>query len=197
MIEDQDSDLLQSIHHNMQSKSSNELLAIWNRNDRNEWSDEAFSIIHGILLERLGSVPEQNPEIRKRRRSKKVKEKKATLLPPVLKLALAPAVVLFLLVLLIPIFGAQADSTWLTILIFLSMALFFFLPGFYLGWQSWFQGERVKEQASDNLPRMKKSFYYSLFTYFLPNRSVPTYFLYQMRFMSVVMIGAGVWMILL
>jgi hypothetical protein len=108
----------------------------------------------------------------------------------------APASLVLFLILLIPIIHPEPEDTWFTVLMFVSMALFFFLPGFYLGWQSWFQSEQVKKKASDNLPTMKKSFYYSLYTYFLPDRFVPTYFLYQMRFMSVCMIGAGVWMIL-
>jgi hypothetical protein len=44
---------------NMRAKESEELLAIWQKNDRKEWTEEAFGIVHDILLERLGSVPEQ------------------------------------------------------------------------------------------------------------------------------------------
>ncbi len=194
MSENQESELLQSIRHSMQSKSSEELLAIWRKNDRNEWSDEAFSIIHDILFERFGNVPEQNSDSRTRRRSKRAKEKTNLFVPRVI--IFAPASLVLSLILLIPIINPEPKDTWFTVLMFLSMAVFFFVPGFYLGWQSWFQGEQVKKKATDNLPTMKKSFYYSLYTYFLPDRFVPTYFLYQMRFMSVCLIGMGIWMIL-
>ena len=51
--------LRQQIYNRMQEKETEELLDIWKRSDRDEWSDDAFEIIHNILLERLGSVPEQ------------------------------------------------------------------------------------------------------------------------------------------
>jgi tetratricopeptide (TPR) repeat protein len=57
--ETQGNSLRQQIYSRMQEKDTEELLDIWNRNDREEWSDDAFEIIHNILLERLGSVPEQ------------------------------------------------------------------------------------------------------------------------------------------
>ena len=56
----QKSSLSKSIYQNMQLKDSDELLGIWTKNDRSEWSDEAFLVIHDILLERLGSVPHQS-----------------------------------------------------------------------------------------------------------------------------------------
>ncbi len=73
MINNQESTLSNSIRQNMQLKDSDELLAIWVKNDRLEWSDEAFSIIHDILLERLGSVPAQkiyNPKSRQNQKAK-------------------------------------------------------------------------------------------------------------------------------
>ena len=45
------------IHDRLQEKDTGELLEIWKNNNRDEWSDTAFSIIHDILLERLGSEP--------------------------------------------------------------------------------------------------------------------------------------------
>lgn len=194
MTEMHESELLQSIRHNMQSKSSEELLKIWRKNDRDEWSDEAFSIIHNILLERLENVPEQTRDNRKRKRGKRVKERANPLVPRAI--LFAPAGLVLFLVLLIPIINPDSEDTWFTVLMFLSMALFFFLPGFYLGWQSWFHADQIKKRASDDLPSMKRSFYYNFYTYFLPDHSVPTYFVYQMRFMSVCMIGMGIWMIL-
>jgi hypothetical protein len=52
--------LHQVIVSDMQARDTEELLVIWKKNDKNEWSYEAFGIVHDILLERLGSVPEQD-----------------------------------------------------------------------------------------------------------------------------------------
>lgn len=51
--------LKQEIFRRMKDKETEELLEIWKKNDRGEWSDDAFAAIHDILLERLGKVPEQ------------------------------------------------------------------------------------------------------------------------------------------
>jgi hypothetical protein len=49
-----------SIFQSMQEKDTEELLQIWKKNNRKEWSDQAFEVIHDILSEKLGTVPEQN-----------------------------------------------------------------------------------------------------------------------------------------
>ena len=49
----------QEIFSGMKDKDTEELLKIWKENDREEWSNEAFEVIHDILLERLEKVPEQ------------------------------------------------------------------------------------------------------------------------------------------
>ena len=41
-----------TIRTSLEPKSSDELLHIWNKNDRNEWSPEAFDVIQSILRER-------------------------------------------------------------------------------------------------------------------------------------------------
>ncbi len=191
MINNQESELSKSIRRNMQLKDSDELLAIWIKNDRQEWSDETFSIVHEILLERLGNVPAQKVYNPKSRRNQKAK------IPSVLILIFSPAILVLLLIILIPAINPGPSDQWFTVLFFASMALFFFLPGFYFGWKSWFQGEQVKQRVRANLPDMKKSFLYGLYTYFLPDRLVPTYFLILARFISVVLIYGGVKMILL
>ena len=48
------------INEKMRLKTTYELLDIWEDNDRSQWSDEAFQVIHDILIERTGSVPEQD-----------------------------------------------------------------------------------------------------------------------------------------
>jgi hypothetical protein len=60
MTEQSENDAYQShIYAHLQEKDTEELLAIWEENDRAEWTDEAFDAIRAILLERLGQLPEQ------------------------------------------------------------------------------------------------------------------------------------------
>jgi hypothetical protein len=51
--------LYAQIYNKLQEKETEELLEIWQQNNRDEWSDNAFTAIHEILLERLGSEPPQ------------------------------------------------------------------------------------------------------------------------------------------
>lgn len=51
------------IRNNMDLKDSEELLAIWQTNDRAEWSEEAFEVIREILGERGVDLPPQNEPI--------------------------------------------------------------------------------------------------------------------------------------
>ena len=193
----QESTLSKSIYQNMLLKDSDELLAIWIKNDRFEWSDEAFSVVHDILLERLGNVPPQNTgKPPKRKRNKEPKERPK--MPSPVILIFLPAVIVLLMIALIPIIDPGPDDQWFTVLFFVSMTLFFFTPGFYFGWKSLFQSEQVKQRISDNLPRMKKSWgiVYRIYTFFLPDRVVPIYFLIVMMYMSVMLIYGGVRMIL-
>ncbi len=53
-------ELHQQIYRNMNLKETDALLAIWQRNDREEWSDEAMDIVKGILIERGVKITEQN-----------------------------------------------------------------------------------------------------------------------------------------
>lgn len=43
----------------MREKETEELLTIWQKNDRQAWSDDAFEAIHQVLQERLEEIPEQ------------------------------------------------------------------------------------------------------------------------------------------
>jgi len=43
----------------MREKETEELLAIWQQNDRQAWTEDAFDAIHKVLHERLSEVPEQ------------------------------------------------------------------------------------------------------------------------------------------
>ena len=192
----QESTLSKSIYQNMQLKDSDELLKIWVKNDRLEWSDEAFSIIHDILLERLGNVPEQKTGVSERRRKRKGTEK--TKIPASVFIIFSPVVVVLFLIALVPVINPGIEDEWFTILFLVSMALFFFIPGLYFGWKSFFQGEQTKKKATENLPNMKKQLgiFYRFSTYFLPDRFAPIYFLYAMRFLSFVLISGGIRMIM-
>jgi hypothetical protein len=57
MTDQQSDPLYNQIYNEQNLKSTEDLLAIWQANDRSEWSDEAFAAIQKILLERLGSIP--------------------------------------------------------------------------------------------------------------------------------------------
>ncbi len=48
------------IYANMQLKTTEELQAIWEDNDRLEWTDDAFDIVRKILIQRTGQVPLQD-----------------------------------------------------------------------------------------------------------------------------------------
>ncbi len=51
--------LQEQIIDRMQEKETEELIAIWQENDRNVFTDEAFQAIEAILIERLGKLPER------------------------------------------------------------------------------------------------------------------------------------------
>jgi small-conductance mechanosensitive channel len=61
MNDNLDDPLYKNIYPSMQEKETDELLRIWKENDREQWSDTAFEVIHDILLERIGQLPEQAP----------------------------------------------------------------------------------------------------------------------------------------
>jgi hypothetical protein len=49
----------QQIYRTLDLKETDELLEIWKRNDREEWTDEALKAIEIILTNRLKSLPEK------------------------------------------------------------------------------------------------------------------------------------------
>jgi len=61
MNENIDDPLYKNIYPSMQEKETDELLRIWKENDREQWSDAAFEVVHNLLVERIGQVPEQAP----------------------------------------------------------------------------------------------------------------------------------------
>jgi hypothetical protein len=56
-------DIRDQIHSNLNLKETDELIDIWQTNDRVEWSELAFDIIQQILQQRLGELPPQNEPI--------------------------------------------------------------------------------------------------------------------------------------
>jgi hypothetical protein len=51
--------LSNEITSNMRDKTTEELLAIWTKHDRQEWSDQAFDAISQVLTERGVALPQQ------------------------------------------------------------------------------------------------------------------------------------------
>lgn len=49
----------ESIRANMNEKATEDLLTVWQENNRDDWSDEAFLAIHHILTDRQVTIPEQ------------------------------------------------------------------------------------------------------------------------------------------
>jgi len=47
------------VYARLNERETDELLKIWEENDRNMWTETAFQAIYKILQERLGSVPTQ------------------------------------------------------------------------------------------------------------------------------------------
>jgi hypothetical protein len=58
-------DLYDQILANLDAKETEELVKIWQTNDRSEWPRMTFVIIQNILRGRLGELPPQNKPIRK------------------------------------------------------------------------------------------------------------------------------------
>jgi hypothetical protein len=59
-------ELRRQIYSNLNLKETDDLLDIWQANNRYEWSDEAFEIIRAILQERGTEIPEQGEPVYER-----------------------------------------------------------------------------------------------------------------------------------
>ncbi len=57
------SSLRKQIYNNLSLKETDELVEIWQENDRVEWSEDTFSVIQEILQERLDEIPPQDEPI--------------------------------------------------------------------------------------------------------------------------------------
>lgn len=58
-------ELHRQIYSNLNLKETDELLNIWQANNRYEWSDEAFEIIKMVLQKRGVEIPEQDEPVYK------------------------------------------------------------------------------------------------------------------------------------
>jgi len=67
-------DIRTQIRSRMTLKETDELLEIWQNNDRAEWSDDAFEAIKEILKERSVDIPEQNAPIYEHKEEKEQKD---------------------------------------------------------------------------------------------------------------------------
>jgi hypothetical protein len=56
-------EIINEIRTVMQFKDTDELIYIWQSNNHYEWTDEAFTVVREILLERLGELPAQNEPV--------------------------------------------------------------------------------------------------------------------------------------
>ena len=57
------SDLRKQIYSELELKESDDLLTIWQDNDRTQWSDEAFGVIQAILKARGVALPQQGEPV--------------------------------------------------------------------------------------------------------------------------------------
>ena len=55
--------LHQQIYNNFNLKETDELVEIWQKNDRVEWAEDTFNVIREILQERLEELPRQDEPI--------------------------------------------------------------------------------------------------------------------------------------
>ena len=189
----QKSSLYQTVYRNMSMKETSELVSIWVRNDRSEWTDEAFEIIRDILVERLGNVPPQEQSALKStsRRKKRVKEKRKTSLVEIL--VFSPMLVVMIMIVIAIIIQPRFIEGWLGNVFLFFLTLSAFVPGLYFGWMSWFRVEQTKQRIIDNLPKNKQALgsFYRVYTLFIPEHHVPMCFLYLVRFMSLSFLVGG------
>jgi hypothetical protein len=60
MTEQSDKDSLRAqIYQHLSEKETEELVTIWQENDHEAWTEEAFEAVKTILLERLGALPDR------------------------------------------------------------------------------------------------------------------------------------------
>jgi len=57
------SNLYKQVYNSLNLKDTDELVEIWQMNDRVEWSQTAFDVIQDILQERLGELPPQDEPV--------------------------------------------------------------------------------------------------------------------------------------
>jgi hypothetical protein len=61
-----DKNLRKQIYNNMNLRETEDLVEIWQENNREEWSDLAFNVLSEILIDRLGKLPKRDGQSRKK-----------------------------------------------------------------------------------------------------------------------------------
>jgi hypothetical protein len=176
----------------MKLKETNELLSIWVRNDRSEWTDEAFIVIHDLLQERIESVPTQRINSVGRRHQKKAKVKPK--IPLVAKFFLGFVLLIFIQLLLLPFMNQVTFNRWYDELFFSTLTVFCFGSGFYFCWMGFFKSESITKGVKANLPEMKKAggLTFRFYTFFLPDRLIPAFWVIAVIYGGISMIYGGV-----
>lgn len=64
----------EQLYSRLNQKSTDQLIEVWQTNNRLEWSNTAFDVIQEILLERLAELPSQNEPITKATGKEKIEE---------------------------------------------------------------------------------------------------------------------------
>ncbi len=73
-----DTDLREIMYSSLRKKSTDELIKIWQSNNRIEWSNMSFDVIRGILQERSVELPPQNEPVFEKKETNKPKRYEAT-----------------------------------------------------------------------------------------------------------------------
>jgi hypothetical protein len=61
-MDDEAARLRTTIRSSLETRETQDLLEIWHKHDTDEWTDAAFNVLEDILHERLGEVPEPDPD---------------------------------------------------------------------------------------------------------------------------------------
>jgi len=181
----------ESLYTQLNTKDTAELLAIWTRNDADEYSPEELSVLSAILTERLGSLPSRTPAGRRKRiKRTAVKKTKPRFSPGQIWSAVAGLIILAMLAQII------GPDRWIPVLVFTAAALLFLVPGLLIGRRAWFQSSQLKRVISELPDAEKPSGGIALISARLfPERYMPLYFVWLLRLISIACLIGGIIMI--
>ena len=175
-----------SLYTQFNAKDTQELLAIWTRNNADECSPEELAALSVILTERLGSLPSHTPAARRKHIKKPAAIKtKARFSPGRIWTTLAGVLLFALLI------QMAGKDRWIPVLVFTAAALLFLVPAFLIGRRAWFHSTQMKHDFIENSPD-GNSF---ISTRLLPTRNMPLYFIWLLRLISIALLTGGIIMI--